>query len=64
MSDALAIAGASAAMSRTNLGLQVQTSVMKKSMDMQSQLMERLLAALPAAPVNPPHLGNHIDAKA
>lgn len=61
MADALSIASTPMAMRQENMMLQAQMGILKKSMDAQTDAMSKLLEGMPAAPVNPPHLGNRID---
>ncbi|HEX2954890.1 MAG TPA: YjfB family protein [Bacillota bacterium] len=61
MDDLSSIAVTPQGMRQENLQLQVQTSILKKTMDASSEVMNKLLEAMPAPPVNPPHLGQHID---
>lgn len=61
MGDILSIANTYQGMRQENLQLQVQASLLKKSMEASSDVMTKLLEAMPAPAVNPPHLGQHID---
>lgn len=51
----------SAALTQTRTGDAVALLVMKKAIDAQAQTALQLLAALPSASSNPPHLGNSVD---
>lgn len=57
--DVTSIAAAATALSTQRQGDAVQMAVLKKALDSQAQGAMALIEALP--PVNPPHLGQHID---
>lgn len=61
--DTAAIAALATEMSQTRTAAAVQTTVLKKAMDVQAQGALQLLAAAAQVSqvVNPPHLGNSID---
>lgn len=60
--DVTSIAATASALSAARQGDAVQLAVFKKALDAQAQGALALINALP--PVNPPHLGNHIDVTA
>jgi len=60
--DVTSIAATASALSAQRQGDAVQIAVLKKALDAQAQGAMALIAALP--PVNPPHLGQHIDVRA
>ena len=62
--DSIGAARTVIGMKQENLFLNIQAGIMKKSMDSKTQTMEKLLDALPAQQVNPPHMGQKIDIKA
>ncbi|HOQ24617.1 MAG TPA: YjfB family protein [Bacillota bacterium] len=52
-------------MKNENLYLEAQAGLLRKAMDIQAHNILTLLEkSLPPAPVNPPHLGQHIDLQA
>lgn len=59
--DVSSIASTATSMSQDKLANDVQISVLKRAMDIGSQSAEALIAAIPAPPANPPHLGNSVD---
>lgn len=62
--DVSSIGSLSSALAQAKTGDAVGILVLKKAMDIQAQGALQLLAALPQAPSNPPHLGNAVDVKA
>ncbi|MCK6412172.1 MAG: YjfB family protein [Azonexus sp.] len=58
------IAAMATSMSDTRVASEVATTVFKKALDVQEQTAMQLIAALPQAPNNPPHLGNGVDVRA
>lgn len=58
------IASMATSMSDTRVASEVATTVFKKALDVQEQTAMQLIAALPQAPNNPPHLGNGVDVRA
>ncbi|WP_295510599.1 YjfB family protein [Accumulibacter sp.] len=59
------IAAVATEMSQTRTTAAVQTTVLKKTLDIQAQHAAQLVeAAADVIPSNPPHLGNRIDTAA
>jgi hypothetical protein len=63
--DVSSAASLASRLSQARVGDAVSTLVFKKALDLQAHNAAQLLAALPqSAPVNPSHLGQHIDVRA
>lgn len=60
--DVTAIAALATDMAQTRSAQAVQLAVLKTAMNLEAQgALQLLQAAVPAASVNPPHLGNQVD---
>ncbi len=60
--DIANVAASVSAAQQTRTGDAVALSVLRKSLDIQAQNAQQLIAALPEpAPSNPPHLGNSVN---
>ena len=59
--DVGSIANSATAMSQLQASNAVRMAVLKKAMDIGSSSAQQLIAAIPQAGANPPHLGNNID---
>lgn len=63
--DVSAIAQLASDMAQTQLQAAVQTTVLRKALDIEAQNAVALLQALPPVPSNnPPNLGQNVDVKA
>lgn len=63
--DVSAIAQLASDMAQTRLQAAVQTTVLRKALDIEAQNALALLRALPPVPSNnPPNLGQNVDVKA
>ena len=60
--DVSSVGSLSMALSQSQVGDAVGITMLKKAMDLQTQMASQLLQALPA-PSNPSHLGNSVDIK-
>ena len=60
--DIANVAASVSAAQQSRTGDAVALSVLRKSLDIQAQNAQQLIAALPEpAPSNPPHLGNSVN---
>jgi hypothetical protein len=62
-SEMMSIVNAFDGMKQMQLQSTIQTSLLRTSLDMQTQAVEQLLSSTPGpeAPVNPPYLGQNLD---
>ncbi len=61
--DVSTVSQLASSLSQARTGDAVGVQVLKKAMDLQAQNAAQLIAALPQAPANPPHLGQSIDVR-
>lgn len=59
--DVMSVANIYTALQMNQVQNAVQTSLLKMTMDSQTQAAQNIIEDLAAAPVNPEHLGNTID---
>ncbi|MDR2677942.1 MAG: YjfB family protein [Zoogloeaceae bacterium] len=62
--DAVNVNSVAAATSQNQVGDAVGILTLKKAIQIQGQLAMQLISAIPAPPVNPPHLGQGVDVRA